>query len=107
MARAPRSQRRARRQAQEQSKLAQRARARQQQVRPSAQPVKQQTGRKEARQRGRFVRESWGELKKVEWPSRNQVVQGTIVVIIACAIVGAYLYVADLAFQNLVEKVLL
>jgi preprotein translocase subunit SecE len=76
-------------------------------VRPSAQPVKQQTGRKEPRQRGRFVRESWGELKKVEWPSRNQVVQGTIVVIIACAIVGAYLYAADVAFQNLVERVLL
>ncbi|MDQ4029549.1 MAG: preprotein translocase subunit SecE [Actinomycetota bacterium] len=76
-------------------------------MRPSAQPVKQQTGRKEPRQRGRFVRESWGELKKVEWPGRNQVVQGTVVVIIACAIVGAYLYVADIAFQNLVEKVLL
>ena len=106
MAKQTRAQRRARRQAQEQSKLAQRARARQQQVRPAAQPVKQQTGRKEPRQRGRFVRESWGELKKVEWPSRNQVIQGTVVVIIACAIVGAYLYAADFAMQNLVERIL-
>lgn len=56
---------------------------------------------------GSFVRESYGELKKVEWPNRPQVITGTVVVIIACAIVGAYLWVADQAFKNLVEKVLL
>ena len=38
-----------------------------------------------------FIGESTAELKKVEWPNRAQVMQGTIVVIIACAIVGAYL----------------
>ena len=27
--------------------------------------------------RGGFVRESWAELKKVEWPNRAQVIQGT------------------------------
>jgi preprotein translocase subunit SecE len=106
MARAPRSQRRARREAQTQSKV-DRARARQAQVRPSSQPVRQQTGRKEAKQRGRFVREAYAELKKVEWPNRNQVVQGTLAVIVACAIVGAFLWAADQAFSNLVEKVLL
>ena len=111
MARPTRQQRRARREQRDtapaEPKLTQRARARQQQVRPAAQPAKQQTGRREPVQRGRFVRESWGELKKVEWPGRNQVMQGTVVVIIACAIVGAYLWVADLGFQKLVENVLL
>ena len=63
------------------------------------QPASTQTGRREPRQRGRFIRESWGELKKVEWPSRSQVIQGTIVVIIACAIVGTYLYAADQVLQ--------
>ena len=106
MARAPRSQRRARREAQAQSRV-DRSRQRQAQVRPSAQPVKQQTGRKESRERGRFVREAWAELRKVEWPNRNQVVQGTLAVIVACAIVGAFLWAADQAFSNLVEKVLL
>ncbi|MGE5691974.1 MAG: preprotein translocase subunit SecE [Pseudomonadota bacterium] len=106
MARAPRSQRRARREAQAQSR-ADRARQRQAQVRPSAQPVKQQTGRREHRERGRFVRESWAELQKVEWPNRSQLVQATVAVVIACAIVGAYLWVADQAFSKLVEKVLL
>ena len=76
-------------------------------MRPGATPPKQQTGRRESAPRGRFVRESWGELKKVEWPGRNQVMTGTAVVIIACAIVGAYLWVADLAFRNLVERVLI
>ena len=76
-------------------------------VRPGLQPVSTQTGRREARDRGRFVKESWAELKKVEWPSRAQVVQGTIVVIIACAIVGAFLYGADQVFKPLVRNLLL
>jgi preprotein translocase SecE subunit len=54
-----------------------------------------------------FIRESIGELKKVEWPSRAQVVQGTIVVLIACAIVGVFLYGADQALRPFVQHVLL
>ena len=111
MARPSRQQRRQRRAQQEASaadtSVSRRARQRQAQVRPAQQAPRQQTGRREAAPRGRFVREAWAELKKVEWPGRNQVVQGTVVVIIACAIVGAYLYVADLGFRNLVENVIL
>jgi preprotein translocase subunit SecE len=110
MARPTRSQRRARREAQAQSGAegaAQRARSRQQQVRPGAQPIKAQTGRKEPRERGKFVKESWGELKKVDWPSQKQVITGTVVVLIACGIVGAYLYLADLVFKPLVQQVFL
>jgi preprotein translocase subunit SecE len=54
-----------------------------------------------------FIRESIGELRKVEWPGQNQVVQGTVVVIIACIIIGSYLYLADQAFSKFVSKVLL
>jgi preprotein translocase subunit SecE len=109
VARPTRQQRRARRDAQAagEPKLAQRARSRQQQIRPASQPAKQQTGRREAPVRGRFIRESWAELKKVDWPGRNQVTQGTIVVIIACAIVGAYLWLVDLGLKNFVENVIL
>ena len=71
------------------------------------QPASTQTGRRESRERGRFVKESWAELKKVEWPGRAQVMQGTIVVIIACAIVGAYLYGVDQIFKPFVRTVLL
>ena len=82
-------------------------RSRAQQVRPAQQPVKQQTGRKREQQRGQFVRESAAELKKVDWPSRAQTFQGVIVVIIACVIVGAYLWGLDQIIQPLVERVLL
>jgi preprotein translocase SecE subunit len=77
------------------------------QVRPGMQPTSTQTGRREARERGRFVKESWAELKKVEWPNRAQVIQGTVVVIIACVIVGTYLYAADQVFKPFVRTVLL
>jgi preprotein translocase SecE subunit len=51
------------------------------------------------------VRESAAEVRKVEWPGRGQVVQGTIVVIIACAIVGAYLYGADQVLRRVVQDI--
>jgi preprotein translocase subunit SecE len=54
-----------------------------------------------------FISECWGELKKVEWPNQKQVIQATVVVLIACAIVGTYLWLADLVFRPLVEKVFL
>jgi len=115
MARNTRQRRRQRRRAQggpeqtQEKSVTQRARARQQQVRPSAQPPKSQTGTRRVPGRGfkRFVSESWAELKKVEWPTQNQVIQGTIVVIIACAIVGAYLWIADLIFKPFVRDILL
>lgn len=59
------------------------------------------------RRRGGFVRESVGELRKVEWPTRPQVIQGTIVVIIACAIVGAYLWGVDQVLRPFVRDILL
>jgi preprotein translocase subunit SecE len=84
-----------------------RARQRQAQMRPAAQPQSAQTGRREPRERGRFVKEAWGELKKVEWPGRGQVMQGTVVVLIACIIVGAFLYGADQVFKPFVRNLLL
>ena len=78
-----------------------------QQVRPAMQPASTQTGRRAPRERGRFVKEAWAELNKVEWPNRGQVIQGTIVVIIACVIVGTYLYAADQVFKPFVRTVLL
>jgi preprotein translocase subunit SecE len=54
-----------------------------------------------------FVAESWAELKKVEWPTQNQLIQGVVVVLIACVIVGIFLYGADLVFKRLVQNVLI
>jgi preprotein translocase subunit SecE len=55
----------------------------------------------------RFISESWAELNKVEWPGQQQLIQGTAVVLIACVIVGAYLWGADQVFRRLVENVFL
>ena len=105
MARETRKQRRAARAAADGAPAARRGR--QVQVRPAQQPVKQQTGRKAQQPRGQFVRESAAELRKVDWPSRAQTFQGVIVVIIACVIVGAYLWGLDQMFRPLVDRVLL
>ena len=114
MARQTRQQRRARR-VQEtdgekpKTKAVDRARARQAQVRPGLVQPKSQGGQRRAPGGGtlRFVRESWAELKKVEWPRQNQLIQGVVVVLIACIVVGVYLWGADQIFKPLVQKVLL
>ena len=112
MARNTRQRRRQRRRAQDgeqQQSVGQRARSRQQAVRPAAQVPKTQTGSRRVPGGGfrRFIGESIAELKKVEWPTQSQVIQGTVVVIIACAIVGAYLWIADAVFSRLVKDILL
>jgi preprotein translocase subunit SecE len=54
-----------------------------------------------------FVGESIAELKKVEWPTQAQLIQGVVVVLIACVIVGVFLYTCDLIFKRLVQDVFL
>ena len=113
MARQTRSQRRARREAQARSggdgAALERGRARQPQVRPSAQPAPATAGARRVPGGGfvQFVRESWAELQKVEWPGQQQLIQGVVVVLIACAVVGTYLWFADLVFKRLVQNVFL
>ncbi len=57
--------------------------------------------------RTHFLAESWGELKKVEWPTQAHVIQGTVVVLVACLVVGVFLYVNDTVWKHVVQKVLL
>ena len=106
MAKSARQQRRERRQ-QTSDGTAARPRARQSQVR-AVEPAKSERPRGvPERRRGRFIFESWAELKKVEWPGQNQVIQGTVVVLVACLVVGIYLYASDQVFKRLVEQVFL
>jgi len=87
---------------------AERPRQRRREIKPVGQP-KSQTGARRERRGGfrGFVAESVGELKKVEWPGKQQLFAATIVVIIAVAVVGAYLWIADLALSHFVKNVLL
>ncbi len=43
-----------------------------------------------------YVTESWAELRKVAWPTRRQVVNLTLIVIVVSAVVGAYIAIIDL-----------
>jgi preprotein translocase subunit SecE len=112
VARQTRQQRRARRREQEAASAvdgspAQRTLPRQPAVRDAAEAARPHVA---PRRRGGFIifiAECWGELKKVDWPNQSQVLTGSVAVIIACAIVGAYLYGADLVFRPFVERVLI
>jgi preprotein translocase SecE subunit len=55
----------------------------------------------------RFVQEAIAELKKVEWPNQKAVISGTAVVLIACVIVGAFLWLNDELWRYVVQHVLL
>jgi preprotein translocase subunit SecE len=53
-----------------------------------------------------FLRASWAELQRVQWPDRRQVTQATAVVLGFVAIAGLYLGVADYVAKEIVELVL-
>jgi preprotein translocase SecE subunit len=53
-----------------------------------------------------FLRASWAELQRVQWPDRRQVFQATAVVLGFVAIAGLYLGAADFVAQEIVEFIL-
>jgi preprotein translocase subunit SecE len=62
-----------------------------------------------ARGPGRFVaflRASWAELQRVQWPDRRQVFQATAVVLGFVVVAGLYLGVADRVAQEVVDFII-
>jgi len=53
-----------------------------------------------------FLRASWSELQRVQWPDRRQVGQATAVVLGFVVIAGAYLGLADAAAQKIVDLII-
>jgi preprotein translocase subunit SecE len=53
-----------------------------------------------------FLRASWAELQRVQWPDRRQVAQATSVVIGFVIVAGAYLGVADWVAQKVVNFII-
>jgi preprotein translocase SecE subunit len=61
------------------------------------------------RQRGGvfgFLASCWAELKKVQWPDRDTLVQATAVTIIFVAVAAAYLGALDGVFNWLIQRIL-
>jgi preprotein translocase subunit SecE len=54
---------------------------------------------------GNFLRDVRSELKKVTWPSKNEVVNTTIVVIAATIFFGFYLFFMDIIFSWVLSQV--
>ena len=52
----------------------------------------------------RFIDEAWSELKKVSWPTREQVRNLTVLVFVVSFVVGVYITVLDLGFSTLVAR---
>ncbi len=49
----------------------------------------------------RYFEEVWSELKKVSWPTRDQVRNLTVLVFAISFVVGLYITVLDSIFQGL------
>ena len=49
-----------------------------------------------------FINESWSELKKVSWPTREQVRNLTVLVFAISLVVGIYIAVLDAFFQGVI-----
>jgi preprotein translocase SecE subunit len=75
----------------------------------SEQLAKRQKQAKEERQRGGvmgFLVSCWQELRKVQWPDRDTLVQATAVTIVFVAVAAAYLGALDSAFNFLIQQIL-
>lgn len=53
-----------------------------------------------------FLRGSWRELQRTQWPNRQQVMQATGVVIGFVIVAGVFLGVADLVASKLINLIL-
>ena len=53
-----------------------------------------------------YLADSWAELRKVAWPTRETVIRLTLLVIAVSVAVGVYIFVLDRVFNTLVEQVL-
>ncbi len=49
-----------------------------------------------------FVVDVWAELKKSSWPTRKELVDSTVVVIVTILVLGIFVALADLVFLRVV-----
>jgi preprotein translocase SecE subunit len=102
----PRSHRRAAAKAQKEAEKRQRS---EQKRRESEQLAKKQKQASAERQRGGvigFLVSCWQELKKVQWPDRDTLIQATAVTILFVAVAAVYLGALDAVFDFLIKRIL-
>ena len=99
----------ARRAEAKQAKQAEKRQREERKRREREQLAKRQKQAAAERQRGGvigFLVSCWAELKKVQWPDRDTLVQATAVTIIFVTVAATYLGALDSAFNFLIQKIL-
>jgi preprotein translocase subunit SecE len=64
------------------------------QPRPAPRPVKERTTPRQ------YLREVRGELRKVAWPTKEEVARYSVIVLITVVVLGAFIFVLDYAFAK-------
>ena len=54
----------------------------------------------------RFLGESYQELKRVTWPTFDETLRLTLMVLLVSAMIGAFLFFVDLGFNRVMEVLL-
>ena len=84
-------------------------RERERRAKESAKRRQTSTQPAETRQRGRvigFFISCWAELKRVQWPDRETLIQASAVTVIFIAVMAAYLGALDALFNWLVQRLI-
>ena len=55
---------------------------------------------------GKWLREMKAELKKVQWPTKKQTFNNTVVVIVCCIVVGICIWAFDWLAQSVIGALL-
>ena len=103
---------RAMRRAQQRAEKRQQVQQRQAASRPSRSVLTGPSTPEAPRPRGSLLKPRWAmdivaELRKVTWPTRQEVFHLTTVVLVVSALLGAFLGLADMGFSWLIEQTIL
>ncbi len=55
---------------------------------------------------GSFLSESRQELQKVNWPTRHELTDSTLLVVVVTAIMAAFIFVVDLCVSYLIRMII-
>jgi preprotein translocase subunit SecE len=52
-----------------------------------------------------FFRDGWGELKRVRWPNRKELISYTLVVITTCVVMAIIIFLFDMGVSELLQLI--
>lgn len=55
---------------------------------------------------GEYLKEIKGELKKVTWPTKDDLIKTTIAVLVSSLIFGVFLFIVDMIFSRVINSII-